>query len=200
METLVSGNRGKAPLLDHQTKPLETGQEKTKLRLVEHYAIPMEGGRLQIWSATQRLVLSGGVVTDLLPTLFSLLDGSNTRIEILKTLGDRSAAANQLLDLLQEKGLIEEVRLVEAEDSNHAPLEMLTRYFRRQENPEEALRALRQAHALIVNAGPVAPPLVFALGNAGIAQITIAEKINVTGPKAEPPRFYASKRHAASTH
>jgi bacteriocin biosynthesis cyclodehydratase domain-containing protein len=169
-------------LLDHQIKPLKTEQAEAKLRLVEHYAIPMAGGRLQIWSATQRLVLSGRVVTDFLPALFSLLDGSKNRTEILNQL-DNNILASQLLELLHEKGLIYEVCPGEREASSNATFSALIRYLNRQGNLEEALRALSQAHALIVNTGPVASPLVSALRDAGISQITLAEKTDVTGPK-----------------
>lgn len=155
------------------------------LRFVETYTVPLPGGDLHLKNPGQSAEIRGRLVRDVIPTLLPLLDGTRTQEQIKAELGSSDAsgsAIDQIIGVLQHKGLIKEVEPVPPELDNEdlANVETMARYFGTVGSRYATLAALRTAHIGIVNSGPAAPLLISSFAKFGVRQITLiaADKVN----------------------
>jgi len=164
-----------------------------KLRIAEHYCIPINGGRFQIRTATQWGILSGRSAKEILPRLLPLLDGTQTESELLRQLEPYCSAGTlgQILEYLKQKGLVQQVDGQAASSDLDLPqMQTLLRYFGRRGPAEETLAAIRRAHVMIVNAGPVVPVLAGSLACCGIPRITLVGESKVLDREIRQSNYF----------
>lgn len=161
------------------------------LKLIDHYAVPMDQDRLQIRGASQCTVMSGRIVKEVFPKLFPLLDGTRTKKQIVAQMESDSGTTNvgRIVDTLIAKGLVTEVEDMPPGvlERDLPQLETLRRYLGRRGPAYPTLKALRDAHIGIFSTGPVAPVILSTLAYFGVRQVTLldeADRINRLGLNA----------------
>ncbi|MGO9232209.1 MAG: TOMM precursor leader peptide-binding protein [Bryobacteraceae bacterium] len=186
-----------APITDIEHETPTAGpvtKDGRRFRLIDHYRVPLEGGRLLIRNSSQSAILRGRLVQDVLPRLLPLLDGVRTIDEIAAELEGLLTLPQlkQIVEFIERKGLVRESEEIpeQLDGGELAAYESLSRFLGRQGSPYAALAALRTAHIGIIGSGPVVPALTAALAHVGVRQMTVVAPEELDGLEVQQSRYY----------